>query len=278
MGKSPVGTRLNEAKYGMALYGAAWPKGEYFFVCGGGGHGLVNRIVWGQYKDGRCSDQIGEYKLGKETPMRMLMCPWGASLLLGNANGGIRLLQICSDDPVEHRPKLVEVSAAFQEKLTGLSAEVSTMRFNSRGDKLAVGFRDNSMVQLLTTVGGNGVCQIWEVQRDQQRLVAKLEPPKDKATCVFARCRWARRGAPLLYALVNYRMGRDQGSYLAAYGRRPLPGSRGSCCARSRRATRPPPPWTSARTGSGLRQATRTACCGCTTPTRCCSSPRPWPA
>jgi hypothetical protein len=38
------------------------------------------------------------------------MCPWGSSLLLGNANGGIRRLQIGSDDPVEHRPKLVEVS------------------------------------------------------------------------------------------------------------------------------------------------------------------------
>jgi hypothetical protein len=38
------------------------------------------------------------------------MCPWGSSLLLGNANGGIRRLQIGSDDPIEHRPKLVEVS------------------------------------------------------------------------------------------------------------------------------------------------------------------------
>jgi hypothetical protein len=41
---------------------------------------------------------------------RMLMCPWGSSLLLGNANGGIRRLQIGSDDPLEHKPKLVEVS------------------------------------------------------------------------------------------------------------------------------------------------------------------------
>jgi hypothetical protein len=32
-------------KYGMPLYGAAWPPGEYFFICGGGGHGLVNRWV-----------------------------------------------------------------------------------------------------------------------------------------------------------------------------------------------------------------------------------------
>jgi hypothetical protein len=43
-------------------------------------------------------------------------------------------------------------------------------------------------------------------------------PPSDKATCVFARCRWARNGQPLLYTLVNYRMRGDMGSYLVAYG------------------------------------------------------------
>jgi hypothetical protein len=40
-------------------------------------------------------------------------------------------------------------AAAFQESLGGLSAEVATMRFNSRGNMLAVGFRDNSMVQVI---------------------------------------------------------------------------------------------------------------------------------
>jgi hypothetical protein len=46
MGRGPkVGTRPNEFKYGMALYGAAWPEGDFYFVCGGGGHGLQNRCV-----------------------------------------------------------------------------------------------------------------------------------------------------------------------------------------------------------------------------------------
>jgi hypothetical protein len=67
---SKVGSRPNEFKYGMALYGAAWPPGDHFFVAGGGGHGLVNRIVWARFRDGRCSDQVGEYKLGAATPMR----------------------------------------------------------------------------------------------------------------------------------------------------------------------------------------------------------------
>jgi hypothetical protein len=40
-------------------------------------------------------------------------------------------------------------AAAFQESLTGLSGEVATMRFNSRGNMLAVGCRDNSMVQVI---------------------------------------------------------------------------------------------------------------------------------
>jgi hypothetical protein len=41
--KTVIGSRPNEFKYGMGLYGAAWPLGDHFFVCGGGGHGLVNR-------------------------------------------------------------------------------------------------------------------------------------------------------------------------------------------------------------------------------------------
>jgi hypothetical protein len=45
MGKPKVGSRPNEFKYGMALYGVAWPEGPYYFVCGGGGHGLQNRSV-----------------------------------------------------------------------------------------------------------------------------------------------------------------------------------------------------------------------------------------
>jgi hypothetical protein len=38
--------------------------------------------------------------------------------------------------------------------------------------------QQQSGFELLATVGGNGVCQIWQVEPNQQRLVAKLEPPK----------------------------------------------------------------------------------------------------
>ncbi len=30
-------------KYGMPVYGLAWPEGETFYVCGGGGNGIKNR-------------------------------------------------------------------------------------------------------------------------------------------------------------------------------------------------------------------------------------------
>jgi hypothetical protein len=40
----------------------------------------------------------------------MVMCPFGSSLLVGMASGGIRRLQIGSADPATRRPKLVDVS------------------------------------------------------------------------------------------------------------------------------------------------------------------------
>jgi hypothetical protein len=40
----------------------------------------------------------------------MLMCPWGSSLLLGNANGGLRRLQISSEDARSSLPRLTEVT------------------------------------------------------------------------------------------------------------------------------------------------------------------------
>jgi hypothetical protein len=94
--KAKVGSRPNEFKYGMALYGAAWPPGDHFFVCGGGGHGLVNRVVWARYAGGRCSDQVGECKLGAATPMRCvcLRGMWGGAVCEGVTRGG----SDCADD------------------------------------------------------------------------------------------------------------------------------------------------------------------------------------
>lgn len=257
MGKPKVGTRPNEFKYGMALYGVAWPEGPYYFVCGGGGMGLQNRIVWAQYRHGSCSDQVGEYKLGEgadNCPMRMIMCPFGASLLVGMASGGIRRLQIGRENVNTDQPKLVEVSAAFQDHLKGLSHEPSTMTFNHRGNLLAVGLKEGGGIwvlsypsmrpllqwrlsdpevkdldfshaadqphQVIASVGADGSCVMWQltVQPGQQaaaQQITQLEPPKKLAKARFIRCRFARDGSNLLYGLIN--MGRGP-SHIAVYG------------------------------------------------------------
>lgn len=137
---------------------------------------LVCRIVWAQYKNGKCSDQLGEYTTGDNTPMRweaaamvltsctsrnrnwlllctpavractgvsacrrqllarfehgwplscrhfiifpcrMNICPWGTSLLVGNANGGIRRLQIGTESYHSKIPRLVDVSGQQQKQ------------------------------------------------------------------------------------------------------------------------------------------------------------------
>jgi hypothetical protein len=44
----------------------------------------------------------------------MIMCPFGASLLVGMASGGIRRLQIGRENVNNDQPKLVEVSGGKQ--------------------------------------------------------------------------------------------------------------------------------------------------------------------
>eukprot|EP00798_Chlamydomonas_sp_ICE-L_P013959 gene13959-19897_t len=36
---------LKTFKYGMPLYGVAWPEGDVFYMCGGGGMGIKNRLA-----------------------------------------------------------------------------------------------------------------------------------------------------------------------------------------------------------------------------------------
>lgn len=45
------------------------------------------------------------------------MCPFGSSLLVGMASGGIRRLQIGSDNIASRQPRLVEVSGQFVRML-----------------------------------------------------------------------------------------------------------------------------------------------------------------
>ncbi|KAF5827589.1 hypothetical protein DUNSADRAFT_403 [Dunaliella salina] len=64
---------LSSFKYGAPLYGVAFPEGNTFYVCGGGGSsatGIKNRVVLAECLDGKLTDQIGEHNFGADCPMR----------------------------------------------------------------------------------------------------------------------------------------------------------------------------------------------------------------
>ena len=42
---SQVALQGKSFKYGMPIYGLAWPDGDVIYVCGGGGMGIKNRWV-----------------------------------------------------------------------------------------------------------------------------------------------------------------------------------------------------------------------------------------
>eukprot|EP00201_Polytomella_parva_P011790 CAMPEP_0175053750 /NCGR_PEP_ID=MMETSP0052_2-20121109/9104_1 /TAXON_ID=51329 ORGANISM="Polytomella parva, Strain SAG 63-3" /NCGR_SAMPLE_ID=MMETSP0052_2 /ASSEMBLY_ACC=CAM_ASM_000194 /LENGTH=253 /DNA_ID=CAMNT_0016318331 /DNA_START=31 /DNA_END=791 /DNA_ORIENTATION=- len=90
-------------KYGMPIYSIAWPPGDTFYLCGGGGStssGIKNRVVSATCKNGKLSDQTGEYLFGKNCPMRMVVSPDGKFLVVAVSKGGIRVLRISKDPNV----------------------------------------------------------------------------------------------------------------------------------------------------------------------------------
>eukprot|EP00879_Flechtneria_rotunda_P018458 GHRR01019362.1.p1 GENE.GHRR01019362.1~~GHRR01019362.1.p1 ORF type:complete len:317 (+),score=107.07 GHRR01019362.1:204-1154(+) len=133
--------------------------------------------------------------------------------------------------------------------MSDLTGEVGTMTFNTRGNLLAVGFKENGGIkvisypsmktlvewrlqdpevkdvdwchapglqqELLAAVASDGTCQLWGIGQEGVKMQAQLEPPKgDKPK--FIRCRFARNSQGLLlYVMVNMRA--SAGSYLAAY-------------------------------------------------------------
>jgi hypothetical protein len=60
-------------KYGMPLYGLAWPAGDTWYACGGGGSvssGIKNRLVCAEAHHGLLTDQTAEHQFGLDCPTR----------------------------------------------------------------------------------------------------------------------------------------------------------------------------------------------------------------
>mmetsp|Transcript_22716 Transcript_22716/g.62717 ORF Transcript_22716/g.62717 Transcript_22716/m.62717 type:complete len:470 (+) Transcript_22716:198-1607(+) len=132
---------LSSFKYGAPLYGVAFPEGNTFYVCGGGGSsatGIKNRVVLARCLDGKLTDQIGEYNFGADCPMRMAVTPDDTALVVAMANGGLQQLEIQtpSGGPTTVTPATGEARA----RISSIQGEVRCMAFSPSGRHLALGF------------------------------------------------------------------------------------------------------------------------------------------
>lgn len=195
-------------KYGMPLYGLAWPSGDSFVLCGGGGNGIKNRIICADSKQGQLSDVVSEHLLNDDCPMRLAISPDGKSIVLCMGKGGIKRVDVDLSGPkffpmaLPSGPELSQIGTEEVKSLAfspdgkhlalGLaSGEVYilewpslTGKFSLRGEqKLADAVRDidlsdSSKAKLLALTLDNGTAELWDWEK--KVLVCRMEPGKAK--------------------------------------------------------------------------------------------------
>ena len=194
-------------KYGMPLYGLAWPSGDTFILCGGGGNGIKNRIVCAESKQGRLSDVITEHQMGDDCPMKLAMSPDGRSILLCMGKGGLKRVDLDLSG-TKFTPTPLPLGPEVANLGTG---EVKSLAFSSDGKILAVGMasgelyvlhwpslaaimilkgegklseavRDvdlgDSKSSLLALTLDNGSAEVWDYEI--KALVCRMEPGKTR--------------------------------------------------------------------------------------------------
>lgn len=180
--------------------------------------------------------------MGDDCPQRLVLSPCGRSVVASMGRGGFRRIDISH---TRHGPKLVDQTAAFQEKLQLLRAglvrdDVKCMAFNRRGDLLAIGYDNGSLRvlawpslrlafdksgadamrdmirdvdfshshddDLMAATCEDGSCTIWHVPT--ATCIAQLPAPKGTPRAQFTRCRFSRiPGQRLLYTLLKAQNG-----------------------------------------------------------------------
>ncbi|KAG2450044.1 hypothetical protein HYH02_000148 [Chlamydomonas schloesseri] len=143
--KPPAGgpsAPVKSFKYGMPLYGLAWPEGDTFYACGGGGHGIKNRLVCAEAKDGSLTDQTAEHLFGSVCPTRLAVAPGSRSIVFGVGDAGLRRLDLDARGRV---PKFTEVTGALAEKLVDVKLDAKALAFHPAGELLAAGADDGTV-------------------------------------------------------------------------------------------------------------------------------------
>ncbi|GLC35833.1 hypothetical protein PLESTB_000499100 [Pleodorina starrii] len=132
-------------KYGMPLYGLAWPEGTTFYACGGGGSvssGIKNRLVCAEAENGALTDQTAEFQFGLKCPTRLAVAPGGKSILLAIGNGGVQRLDLELRGKV---PRFIEITGSLEERLKAITMDVKAIAFHPSGDFVALGGDDGSI-------------------------------------------------------------------------------------------------------------------------------------
>mgnify|MGYP001806927565 CR=1 FL=1 len=150
--KQPAGgpaAPIKTFKYGMPLYGLAWPEGETFYTCGGGGHGIKNRLVCAEAKDGSLSDQTAEHLFGSVCPSRWVRClalrtaRHAARSWLGRGN---RLQPCCTPLLLRDTPAACHTLADTHHHRSGTSHATITQRPSASHCRLAIAPGGRSIV------------------------------------------------------------------------------------------------------------------------------------
>lgn len=129
-------SKVPSFKYGMPLFGAAWPDGNTIYVCGGGAKtssGIKNRLVFAKYEDGVLGDQIGEVDFGEAYPVRLSLLPSGNQLLCVMGSGELKLFQL------ELNNSNVSEARGVLHEQPHEGQEVKCINFSTGGNFLVVG-------------------------------------------------------------------------------------------------------------------------------------------
>lgn len=222
-------------KYGCPIYGLAWPPGEHVYMCGGGGHGIENKVVVLSCRDGVQSEEVTKLNTGKDASYRLLMHPSGRSLVCGMSIGGLERVDLqpsSSGGP----PQLTLSQGEFKEATRGIGP-VKGMSFSSDGRLLALGGEDGSIEVwewpamkrrlrweasqkairnvdfsaahadgVLISCDEAGACRLWVA--DNGELIAELQSPPDMPRATFFRCRTCREeegGGILLFTPMKWK-------------------------------------------------------------------------
>eukprot|EP00884_Botryococcus_braunii_P014330 jgi/Botrbrau1/22899/Bobra.0065s0052.2 len=229
--------KKERSTFGVPLYGAVWPPGDFVIFGGGGGKassGILNKLSVARIIKGVLSEELALLKFENDTPLRLALTSSGDMVLVGMAAGGIGLVRIALDSQKPAPVLTLNHNGVAAGRLMSVGM-VKAMAFSLDGRFLAVGLEDGGLEvrdwpsarpllslegetalreaardvdfspahsnQVLAVTCEDGSCSLWEWERGV--CITRLELPPDIKRGSFSRARWARDGSLGIYTAVT---------------------------------------------------------------------------